>query len=160
MITLYKNQPQFKNIFEHPKYTEFISTYDYLQEYWNAPMYVRIRKQDGYKEVCSNIQIGDFFHCGSTWRMGIVRSKITHIQTSILPINQKYSPVGEGGNYLSYELGGDIGGHWYSQEHDTFVLNKHFIWLPTSDRLVFSGFTQEAENLRSLVSEITNELTS
>jgi hypothetical protein len=70
--------------------------------------------------------------------------------------HQKPSPAGQGGCYLTYLIGGDIGGHWYNPTHDDFTATKHFLWLPTTERLMFSGFLQQAEELKSIVNEIVS----
>jgi hypothetical protein len=80
--------------------------------------------------------------------------KITHVQAALDKQYQRPSPAGEGGDYLSYRMGGDIGGHWYEPLHDDFVLTKHFKWLPTVDRLRFAGFKEQAVELQSICEKI------
>ena len=148
------NDRQFVSLFTNERYASFIKQHDELQQYWRSPLYCIERKPDKYKEVCSNIHRGDFFGCGKTSQVGHIYNKITVIQCGLKPEHQKPSPAGQGGNYLAYYIGGDIGGHWYNPTHDDFTATKHFLWLPTPERLLFAGFPQQAANLSSLINEI------
>lgn len=152
------NQPQFVNIFSHPAYEAFLKNNPEAQEYWSAPMFLRMRPSDGYNEVCSNIHAGDFFGLGKPSQVGIVYNKITNIQGELDKKYQKNSPAGDGGNYLSYEIGGNIGGHWHSPTHEEFTKDKYFMWLPTPSRLHFAGFRREAAALEQYLHYILVDL--
>lgn len=151
---------QFVSLFADERYAKFIRDHDELQTYWRSPMYCIDRQPDGYKEVCSNVHRGDLFGCGRTSQVGHVYHKITNIQCSVSREHQKPSPAGEGGNYITYYIGGDIGGHWYHPTHDDFTATRHFLWMPTIERLIFAGFEQQAQELKSIVSEIVLSLTN
>jgi hypothetical protein len=148
------NDRQFVSMFADERYAKFIKEHDELQQYWRSPMYCINRQPDGYKEVCSNIHRGDFFGCGRTSQVGHIYQKVTHIQCGLKRWHQKPSPAGQGGCYLTYLIGGDIGGHWYNPTHDDFTATEHFLWLPTTERLMLSGFLRQAEELKSIVGEI------
>lgn len=148
------NDRQFVSMFEDERYVKFVGDHPKLQEYWHSQMYLVKRDPDGYMQVCSNIHRGDFFGCGSHERVGQVYRKIEHIQCGLSPEYQKSSPQGLGGNYLSYSIGGNIGGHWCEPSHDYLTETMHFIWLPTVERLMFSGFAKEAGELSLVLCEI------
>jgi hypothetical protein len=148
------NDRQFVSVFADVRYADFLKASPHLQDYWRAPMYLVDRKPDGYREACSNIHRGDFFGCGNTKQVGQVYRKITNIQCGLSPEHQKPSPAGPGGIYITYSIGGDIGGHWSEPTHDGFTLTNHFLWLPTPDRLLFAGFPVEAETLWHLIVDI------
>lgn len=148
------NDRQFVSVFQHERYVEFVKASPHLQDYWRSPMYLSQRKPDRYLEVCSNIHRGDFFGCGNHKQVGQIYRKIANIQCGLSPEHQKPSPAGPGGIYITYSIGGDIGGHWCEPTHDGFVLTNHFIWLPTPERLRFAGFLVEAEVLWNLMREI------
>lgn len=145
----------FVSLFANELYADFIRQHGELQKYWHSPMYCK-RQPGGYMEVCSNIHRGDFFGCGNTSQVGHVYNKITTIQRGLDREHQKPSPAGQGGNYLSYYIGGDIGGHWHNPTHDDFISGGYFLWLPTIERLMFSGFFQQAEELRLVWIRIIN----
>jgi hypothetical protein len=148
------NQPQFRKVFAHDLYSSYISEHQCLQRYWNSPMFLRKRRSDGYLEVCSNIHIGDFFGCGTTAQVGIVCQKALVLQGTLKPEYQKPSPAGQGGNYLKYDINGDIGGHLRHPTHDDFTKGSYFLWLPTPLRLEFAGFVNQAKVLREIMSHI------
>jgi hypothetical protein len=148
------NDRDFVSVFANEQYAKFIQEHKELQEYWRSPMYCIKRQPDGYKQVCSNIHRGDFFGCGKTSQVGHVYNKITHIQCGLKKEYQKPSPAGQGGNYITYNLGGDIGGHWYNPTHDDFTATGHFLWLPTIERLMFAGFPRQAGELRGIMNDI------
>lgn len=141
---------QFVSIFASDNYRQFIADHPELQEYWRSPMYCIDRKPDGYKEVCSNIHRGDYFGCGDTRQVGHIYAKITNIQCSLKPEYRKPSPLKDESVYLSYWIGGDIGGHWHKPTHDDFTATNHFIWLPTIERLIFAGFHRQAGYLAAM----------
>lgn len=150
------NDRQFVSLFADERYAKFVKDHDELQQYWSSPLYCVKRQPDGYLEVCSNIHRGDFFGCGRTSQVGCVYNKITHIQCGLKREHQKPSPARQGGNYLTYYIGGDIGGHWYNPTHDDFVATGYFLWLPTIERLMFAGFQRQAGELRSILDEIVS----
>jgi hypothetical protein len=154
------NRPQFFTVFAHPLYSSYVSEHQCLQKHWNSPMFLRERRSDGYSEVCSNIHAGDFFGCGETAQVGIVCRKILMLQGGLNPEHQKPSPAGQGGNYLSYDIDGDIGGHFRHPTHDDFTKASYFLWLPTPLRLEFAGFVDQAKVLREIMSDIALSLNS
>ena len=152
------NDKKFVEVFADPRYATWINNTPQLQTYWSEPMYCLKRKPDGYIQVVSNIHLGDFFGCGKTSQVGLIYSKILHIQCSMPPEKQKPSPDGQGGNYISYSISGDIGGHWYSPLHDDFIKTGHFLWLPTPERLAFAGFFTEGQELHLLMRDIIRDM--
>lgn len=99
-----------------------------LHEYW---------LQGGIND--SNIQVGDVFSLGKIYyshgkeQLGIISGKRYHIDI-------------KNGNYISYNISGDIGGHWYNPKHEWF-LNGHPIWIPSISDLLQLNYINQAEQL-------------
>ena len=148
-------------IFKDDRYRAFLDQHPDLQTYWRAPMYLVERQTDGYKLVCTNIQQGDYFGCGTHKQIGIVYRKLTAIQASIAKENRMPSPGNDdakNGNYIKYYIGGDIGGHDTMPDHDRFTTSEHFMWLPTPSRLLFSGYHGLASDLMHLMVDISKDV--
>lgn len=137
-------------MFNNTLYCMFQLRNQQLQDYWNSSMYLK-KRYDGYNEVCTNIEFGDFFRCGNNPQIGIVTAKITHIQCEVT--KPKPSPQGPKGNYISYDITGDIGGHWRHPDHDHFTEHKYFNWCPTIENLLYRGFRKEARELYKIMKD-------
>jgi hypothetical protein len=104
----------------------------WIQEWWLK------RWNDPVHGTMSNIRVGDFFTLGRCNQVGIVTRK-----TIICGPNP--------GPELQYDIGGDIGGHWYRPRHEEFENGptgggeQYFLFIPSATQLCeLAGITGRA----------------
>jgi hypothetical protein len=72
---------------------------DKFNKWWLDPFY------GPTGNLLSNVRIGDLFSLHTSNQFGLVKSKTMNVGVDIK-------------TYYSYEIAGDIGGHWYHPNHD------------------------------------------
>ena len=103
--------------------------YELLQQWWLTRWF---DKEEG---ACSNIRIGDFFTLGRNNQVGVVYGKV-------IMCYPKDSPDIPGdGPHFQYDIGGDIGGHWYRPMHENMEKGplgggeQYFLFVPSATQL-------------------------
>lgn len=147
-------------ILSHQNFLDYCYKSSKIQEYWRLPEYMVYPINEAMQQpvpiVTSNINPGDFFTVGKSPEVMIamVTSKITIMQGMLKPEQWKPSPHKEGGDYLVYEIDGDIGGFNSQQPHKELA-SGFFYWLPLPYQLMTIGFTSEAEDLQDILRSVT-----
>ncbi|MBW4469301.1 MAG: hypothetical protein KME45_03455 [Stenomitos rutilans HA7619-LM2] len=150
------------DLIKHQNYLTYCYASKTIQDYWCRSEYVvyPINKamQQPVPIVTSNINPGDFFNLGKTPtpQIGIVYRKLTIIQSGLNQEQWKPSPNKPGGDYLKYEIGGDIGGFFYTQPHNELA-SGFFVWLPLPCQLIAADLLDEAQALQTILLEIAHE---
>lgn len=146
----------------HPDYLNYCLESKAIQEYWTQPEYVvyPVNQATGEKVpiVTSHINPGDFFNLGPRGKaqIGIVSKKITIVQSGLKPEDQKLSVQKPGGDYLEYQLAGDIGGFFFMQPHEEMAAG-FFQWLPLPFQLMAIGMVKEGSELQDISFSVTRK---
>ncbi len=141
----------------HEDYLSYCCNNEQIQKHWTAPEYVVYPINEAMGQpvpvLTSHINPGDFFTMGKSKKVGLVTGKITNIQVASLQ-NRKPS-VHPNGDYLSYDISGDIGGFFYSQPHAK-LSSGFFLWLPLPMQLLAIGMTEEYQQLSAIAFNVAS----
>lgn len=144
------------NLLTYPDYLTYCHNSTAIQEYWHQPEYMVYPINESTNEpvpvVASNINPGDFFTPDKAPRIGIVTHKLSIDQSMLRPEHWRFSPHKPGGDYIKYQISGDIGGLSYRQFHKDM---DFFLWIPLPCQLIVVGLIGEAEELQKILSAIS-----
>lgn len=149
------------NLLKHKAYVQYCCDSTAIQDYWRVPEYVvypiNTAMQQAVPVVTSHINPGDIFNLGNSnvVQLGMVTRKFTIVQSGLDPERWKPSPQKPGGNYLEYEIAGDIGGFWREQPHKE-MSSGFFSWIPLPCQLIAAGFINETQELQAILLEIAS----